>query len=140
MTVYIASGRSLSRSCATASHKVMHPVLPFRKYFVSGVSKNLGSCGTTLSSMEMTLQCFFILRVMYPSDGAKNDIQYLTISTSGFQSLMARYVLIYEKGLTVSSREVLSTGTASSSSVTNCVLPGKRISGYCRLKLNALTT
>ena len=89
MTVKSESGLILSRSSDTASHKVTLPVLPVRKYFVSGVSKNLGSCGMTLSRIEITLQCFFILRVMYPNDGAKYDIQYLTISTSGFQSRMA---------------------------------------------------
>ena len=44
--------------------------------------------------MEITLQCFFIFLVIYPSDGAKYDIQYLTISTSGFQSRISLYVLI----------------------------------------------
>ena len=66
-------------------------------------------------------------------------IVLLTISTSGFQSRISLYVLIYEKGLAVSSRDSLSTGTASSSAVTYCVFPGKRNSGYCLLKLNALT-
>ena len=59
---------------------------------------------------------------------------------SGFHSLIFLAVDIHVSGFAVSSTASLSTGTASSSGVTYCVFPGKRMSGYCRLKLKAFTT
>src|SRR5574344_962435 len=135
----LASGFSLSKSSETASHMVTNPSHPFRKYLVNGVSKNRGSCGTTLSKTPITLQCFPTCLATNPREGAKYDIQYLMIRTSGFHSLILRAALIHENGLAVSKTAVLSIGAASSSGVTYCVFPGKRKFGYCLVKLNACT-
>ena len=89
--------------------------------------------------MTLPSKCFLSLRVICPSDGANHDIQYLTITRSGCQLSIALNVFPYENGFAVSSREMLSIGTAVSSSVTYWVFPGNRDSGYCFLKLKALT-
>ena len=94
----------------------------------------------TLSSTGTTLQRGPTWRSTHPRDGANQDIQYFITRRSGSQARIARAVRAYEKGLAVSSKASASTGTASSSGVTYCVFPGKRISGYCRLKLKALTS
>ena len=113
---------------------VTKPSQALRNHRVRGLSNQCGSWGMTLSSTGTTLQRAPACRATQPSDGANHDIQYFMTRRSGPQARMARAVFPQEKGFTVSSRASASTGTASSSGVTYCVFPGKRISGYCLLK------
>ena len=91
-----------------------------------------------MSRMAIRLQPQW--RTTYPSEGANQDIQYLSIRMSGCHLRMSLAVLAQLNGFTVSSTRVLSTGTASSSGVTYCVFPGNRSFGYWQVKLNARTS
>ena len=84
----------------------------------------------TLSVMAMTLHPGPTCLATVPSEGANQDIQYLTMSTSAPQARIALAALNQLNGLMVLSTASASTGTAGSPSVTCWVFPGKRILGY----------
>jgi hypothetical protein len=71
---------------------------------------------------------------MLPNAGAKNGIQYLKITASGFRLLMYRAAFIQDKGWTVLINLVILNKNVFSPEFSYCVVPGNNKEGYCSVK------
>ena len=109
------------------------------KYRVKTVSTKCLSCGITLSNCTRTLVCLLprAMRAMVPKHGAMKGVQYLSISASGRSRLIRRPTFIQLGGQTVFTARTMSMPSGASDSL-YWLLPGKRIFGYCTVKVSSL--
>src|SRR6266700_1071028 len=123
------------RSCMTASLMVIKASQLLRKYFVKGLSPGLFSWCSTLSVIAIIFVLPFlrILLKIVPSAGPINGNQYLTTTRSGISSFRRLPITSQLSGFTELIEGCISIPIGGGSEE-NCVLPGKRKSGYCNEK------
>ena len=110
-----------------------------KKYLVKILSKKRLSWGIILSHItnDLILVLFLTSLIIEPKDGAKNGIQYLNITISGFISMI--FVAAFFQVIGLILFIILSILKSDFKLLSYCDLPGNRILGYCKEKFIAVT-